>query len=293
MLQRGLQTNRGTKSDTSESKRSTWLECSWSVPEGRYRLELGPVDFQCIGWWEPEKHLKGAELRLNTEKLISLHRKVPSQQQKQNYNSKKPPLAITLFRFAAASFSATQLGEWVTDGILAAKIFFRDKWHCDFPWHPLKFLTHFQKYLLFALKHPVGPRHFRKNKSEKQSNPSHLNILSPDLSDGEEPLTDWRLSWDTRQLRSQARDTDMKSPLSFLSSPFCSSAACPTSQCQSRESRGGDSSLKQGKEQMTVTPERRQILGKHLRLPSLVVTLYVRSLRLLSKRKSKEKAFLH
>lgn len=37
---------------------------------------------------------------------------------------------------------------------------FKDKWHCDFPWHPLKFLTNFQKYLMFALKQPVGLRHF-------------------------------------------------------------------------------------------------------------------------------------
>lgn len=57
------------------------------------------------------------------EKFIYLHHKVPSQRQKQNYNSKMSPLASTLFCFTAASFSAMQLGNWVADGILAAKIF--------------------------------------------------------------------------------------------------------------------------------------------------------------------------
>lgn len=67
----------------------------------------------------------------------------------------------------------------------------RDKWHCDFPWHPLKFLTNFQKYLVFALKQPVGLRHFSWNTSEKQSNPSHLSVPSPNRPDRER-LTYWR-----------------------------------------------------------------------------------------------------
>ena len=135
---------------------------------------------------------------------------------------------------------------------------FRDKWHCDFPWHPLKFLTNFQKYLMFALKQPVGPRHFRKNKFEKQSNSSHLSILSPDQSNGQKPLTYWRPSWDTRQLRSRLRERKMH--FHSLHSPPFLFFGCLSNHPMPKQR---NSSQKQGKPQLTAIPRWRQIVGKH------------------------------
>lgn len=59
------------------------------VRDGRYRVELGPLDFR-MSWvmGARKTSYKGAELRLNMEEFIYLHHNVPSQQQKQNYNSK-------------------------------------------------------------------------------------------------------------------------------------------------------------------------------------------------------------
>lgn len=112
-----------------------------------------------------------------------------------------------MFCLAAASFSATQLDKWVTDGILAAKIFLETNdtvIFLDTHWNS----SLISKNILFALKQSVGPRHFSKNKSEKQSNPRRLSVLSPNQSDQEVPLTYWRPSWDTRQLRSWPREIE-------------------------------------------------------------------------------------
>lgn len=84
------------------------------------------------------------------------------------------------------------------------------------------------KNILFALKQLMGPRHFSENKSEKESNPSHLSLLSPNQSDWEESLTYWRPFWDTRQLRSWPREIETQL---FLFSFTFIPVVFPTSQC--------------------------------------------------------------
>ena len=134
-----------------------------------------------------------------------------------------------LFCFAAASFSAKQLGKRVADGTLATKIFLETNdavIFLDTRWNS----SLVSKNILFALKQRVWSRHFRKNKSEKQSHPSLLSTLSPDQSDREEPLTYWRPSWDTRQLRSRSREIEMQFPLSsFTSVPILQLLVQPAS----------------------------------------------------------------
>lgn len=139
---------------------------------------------------------------------------------------------------------------------------------------------------MFALKQPVGPRHFRKNKSKKQSNSSHLSILSPNQSNGQKPRTYWRPSWDTRQLRSRLRERKMH--FHSLHSPPFLFFGCLSNHPMPEQR---NSSQKLGKQQLTAIPRWRQIVGKHQSLTSLLKMLNVRYLRLMSKRKKRD--FLH
>lgn len=139
---------------------------------------------------------------------------------------------------------------------------------------------------MFALKQPVGPRHFRKNKSKKQSNSSHLSILSPNQSNGQKPRTYWRPSWDTRQLRSRLRERKCTST-PFIHLHFCSSVALSNHPMPEQR----NSSQKLGKQQLTAIPRWRQIVGKHQSLTSLLKMLNREIFE--TNEQEEEKDFLH
>lgn len=155
----------------------------------------------------------------------------------------------------------------------------RDKWHCDFPWHPLKFLTNFQKYLMFALKQPVGLRHFSWNTSEKQSNPSHLSIPSPNRP-GREPLTYWRPTQDTGLLRSWPRAMGMVFSL-FSHLHLCSWLLARPAGARAEEPKSKDSKWKRGGQPITAVPGQRAMVATHQGLILLSLKFYGRACRLM------------